>query len=170
MTANVAPVTMLCDAPVAVAECLIREGVARAVGVADSQLADVVAEIARSIPIDYAMREDVAVAMAVGASLAGGRAAVFMKNAGLGTSLDAIVSLAIGAGVPALLVIGWAGSGRDQLPHHVVMGVRTAALLDAAGIEYDVVRRDGANDVARLCARLRASRSRGRTHALLVEP
>jgi sulfopyruvate decarboxylase subunit alpha len=150
---------------------LERLGVEFAIGVADSQLSDVLAAIAKQVPLLFAAREDAAVAFAVGMELAGRRSAVFMKNAGLGTSLDSLISLAIAAEVPVLLVVGWAGSGRDTLAHHVVMGDRTIALLAAAGIEHDVVRRSGSpGDVTAFSARAASAARRHRPYALVVEP
>ncbi|HEY7147273.1 MAG TPA: thiamine pyrophosphate-binding protein [Streptosporangiaceae bacterium] len=146
-------------------------GVERAIGVPDSQLSDVLAAIGGRMPVDFTVREDIAVAIAFGLELAGHRGAVFMKNAGLGTSLDSLISLAIAAQVPVLLVIGWAGSGRDTLGHHVVMGERSTALLDAAGISYDIVcRRGQPGDAARFSARAAAAIQRRCPYALLVQP
>ncbi|MGH3242033.1 MAG: thiamine pyrophosphate-binding protein [Spirillospora sp.] len=144
-------------------------GVRRALGVPDSQLASVLDAISERIPVTFTAREDVAVAMAVGAELAGERHAVFMKNAGLGTSLDAIVSLAIAADVPLTLVIGWAGAGTDKLPHHTVMGDRTIPLLAAVGIEHDIVPQN-ADDESRCRTRAAACRTERRPYALLVKP
>lgn len=152
-----------------VVSVLVEIGVRRAVGVPDSQLAGVLAAVSRRLPVTFAAREDVAVAMAVGAGLAGEHFAVFMKNAGLGTSLDAIISLAAGAEVPLTLVVGWAGAGSDTLPHHVVMGCRTVPLLTAAGVGHDIVGPDG-GDASRLLAGSAAARAARRPYALLVEP
>jgi sulfopyruvate decarboxylase TPP-binding subunit len=151
-----------------VLEVLRQCGVERAVGVPDSQLGDVLVAVDRSFGVTFTLREDVAVAMAIGARLVGQSVVVFMKNAGLGTSLDAIVSLSIGCELPLLLVVGWAGAGRDELPHHVIMGERTRALLDASGIEHDVVR--GSADVEHLVRRAHCAERHGRPYALLVEP
>ena len=153
----------------AVVEVLAHLGVEGAVGVADSQLADVMAALSARMPVTFTVREDIAVGMAFGADLAGVHHAVFMKNAGLGTSLDALVSLALGAVTPLTIVIGWAGAGTDTLPHHVVAGQRTVALLEAIGVAFDVVERDD-NDVDRLVAQARDCRARGLTFVLLVRP
>jgi sulfopyruvate decarboxylase TPP-binding subunit len=176
---TLAPVLPVADSPEPatraagiVVDVFDRLGVEVALGVADSQLSDVLTAIAQRVPLVFAAREDAAVAMAVGMELAGRRAAVFMKNAGLGTSLDSLISLAIAAEVPVVLVVGWAGSGRDTLPHHVVMGDRTIALLEAAGIEYDIVRHTGhPGDAAAFSARAeRAAQRSRRPYALVVEP
>ncbi|WUI01737.1 thiamine pyrophosphate-binding protein [Spirillospora sp. NBC_00431] len=157
------------SAPTTVVSTLEHVGIRRAIGVPDSQLATVLDAISERMPVTFTAREDVAVAMAIGAELVGERHAVFMKNAGLGTSLDAIVSLAFGADVPLTLVIGWAGAGTDTLPHHTVMGRRTLPLLTVVGIEHDIVHQNDADD-SRYRTRAAACRTEGRPYALLVEP
>lgn len=87
---------------------LLRElGVVEMIGVPDSQLHDALASLPSEIAVTYTVREDTAVAIAAGKRLARCRAGVFMKNAGIGTSMDAIVSLLIGCEIsmPALLVV-----------------------------------------------------------------
>jgi len=156
-------------AALTVVDVLGRAGAEVAVGVPDSQLDGVLAAMAARMPVEFTLREDIAVAAAVGAGLAGRLFAVFMKNAGLGTSLDAIVSLSIAAEVPIVLVVGWAGAGTDTLPHHVVMGRRTRGLLDAIGVPHDVVTGDG-DDPARLAGRWAGCLRDQRPYALLVRP
>jgi sulfopyruvate decarboxylase TPP-binding subunit len=107
-----------------------------AIGVPDSHLKLLVAELESSMTIHVAPREDAAVAAACGLTLAGHRPLVYMKNAGLFTCGDALVSLAEDIFVPVAMVIGWAGTGTDTLPHHVVSGARTVALLEALGVAW----------------------------------
>ena len=61
------------------------------------------------LPYVPAPREDVAVGLAAGAWFAGRCPAVLMQNSGLGTSLNALASLALMYGLPALLIGTWAG-------------------------------------------------------------
>jgi phosphonopyruvate decarboxylase len=86
---------------------------------------------------DYraATREDLAVGLAAGATLAGGRSAVLMQNSGLGVVPNALLSLTTMYRLPLLLVITWRGYGPDA-PEHVEMGARTPALLDALGVPH----------------------------------
>lgn len=151
-------------------DCLEASGVTSVAGVPDSNLADVIGVLETRLLVDWFPREDAAVAFAVGASLAGRSAVVVMKNAGLGTSLDALLSLAAAARIGVTLVIGWAGTGDDQVPHHIVVGERTVALLTASGIGVDIVRRQEPSALDGLVERLCSSRSAGRSHAVLVAP
>lgn len=117
-------------------EQLHRMGFDRAIGVPDSQLNAILGKLGERLPVTITPREDVAVAAACGLSLAGGRPLLYMKNAGLFAAGDALVSLAIDLKVPLTLLVGWAGSGSDTLPHHVVSGQRTAGLLNSLGIAW----------------------------------
>jgi sulfopyruvate decarboxylase TPP-binding subunit len=95
---------------------------------------------------------------------------VFMTHAGLGPSLDAILSFGLAAELPLTLLVGWAGAGTDHLPHHVVAGERTEAILAAADVVVAAVRPGEPVDVAAVAQRIRAARAARRTVAVLVEP
>lgn len=109
------------------------------VGVPDSILSETLRALGERFTIHYMPREDVAIAAAVGAELNGCHPLVFMKNAGLGNALDALISLAICYGIPLVVVVGWSGSNSDNLPHHVVWGDRTLAVVGALGLEHQVL-------------------------------
>ena len=89
-------------------------------------------------PYVAAVREDVAVGVAAGAWFAGRRPAVLMQNSGLGTSLNALASLTLLYGLPALLLVTWRGHGKDA-PEHILTGRITPALLDLLGIPHRVL-------------------------------
>lgn len=79
-------------------------------------------------------REDLAVGLAAGAWLAGRTPAVLMQNSGLGTSLNALASLSLLYGLPALLLVTWRGHDGRDAPEHRLTGAVTPALLDLVGI------------------------------------
>ena len=91
------------------------------------------------LPYVAAVREDVAVGMAAGAWLAGRRPVVLMQNSGLGTSLNALASLSLMYGLPALLVVTWRGYRGKDAPEHILMGEITPTLLDLLGVPYRVL-------------------------------
>jgi phosphonopyruvate decarboxylase len=74
------------------------------------------------LPYVPAVREDVAVGIAAGAWLAGGRPMVLMQNSGLGTSMNALVSLSLLYRLPALLLVTWRGYAGKDAPEHLLMG------------------------------------------------
>jgi phosphonopyruvate decarboxylase len=93
-----------------------------------------------------AVREDVAVGLAAGAWLGGRRPVVVMQNSGLGTSLNALASLSLMYGLPALLLVTWRGYQGKDAPEHILMGEISPGLLDLLGIPYRVLSPDSIED------------------------
>jgi phosphonopyruvate decarboxylase len=120
------------------------------------------------LPYVAAVREDIAVGLAAGASLAGRTPAVLMQNSGLGTSLNALISLSLMYRLPALLLVTWRGYRGQDAPEHIVMGEISPALLALCGIPHRVLSRSSASaDLA--WARAEADRL-SQPVALLVPP
>jgi len=112
-----------------------------------------------------------AVALAAGYHLATGRLpVVYLQNSGTGNIVNPLLSLVDPAvyRIPILFVIGWRGEpGVADEPQHITQGRVMPALLDALGLEHDVV--DADTDVSMLLARVRHEMTDyGRCHALLV--
>jgi phosphonopyruvate decarboxylase len=110
-------------------------------GVPCSLVEDVIAVLEQGTRAPYvaAVREDVAVGMAAGAWLAGRRPCVLMQNSGLGTSLNALASLSLMYGLPALVVVTWRGHGGKDAPEHILTGAITPNLLELLAIPYRVL-------------------------------
>jgi phosphonopyruvate decarboxylase len=116
-----------------------------------SLVEDVIAVLEQGTRAPYiaAVREDVAVGMAAGAWFAGRRPCVLMQNSGLGTSLNALASLSLMYGLPALVVVTWRGHGGKDAPEHILTGAITTHLLDLLGMPYRVLSAEtAAADVA----------------------
>jgi phosphonopyruvate decarboxylase len=125
----------------ALAALLERAGFDRFAGVPCSLVESLIAALAHHPRLPYlpAVREDVAVGVAAGAWLAGARPAVVMQNSGLGTSMNALASLSLMYGLPALLIVTWRGfQGRDA-PEHILTGQITEPLLGLLGIPHRVL-------------------------------
>jgi phosphonopyruvate decarboxylase len=105
-------------------------------GVPCSVISDVIAALERRprAPWVAAVREDAAVGLAAGAWLAGRRPAVLMQNSGLGTGANALASLSVMYGLPALLLVTWRGYGSTDAPEHLLMGEISPDLLDLLGV------------------------------------
>jgi phosphonopyruvate decarboxylase len=110
-------------------------------GVPCSLIEDVIATLETHPRLPYvpAVREDVAVGMAAGAWFAGRRPAVLMQNSGLGTSLNALASLSLMYGLPALLLVTWRGHAGKDAPEHILMGEISPRLLNLLGIPHRVL-------------------------------
>ena len=101
------------------------------------------------LPYVPAVREDVAVGLAAGAWLAGRRPMVLMQNSGLGTSMNALVSLSVMYRLPALLLVTWRGHRGKDAPEHLLMGEISPALLELLRIPHRILSAETiADDVA----------------------
>lgn len=105
-------------------------------GVPDSTLAGVIAVLIERQVYTPAVREDEAVGMAAGAYMGGRVPAVLMQNSGLGTSLNALISLNLIYLQPCLLLISWRGHDGKDAPEHLVMGQVMAQQLDLVRIPH----------------------------------
>lgn len=105
-------------------------------GVPDSMLGGLIAELMARKVYTPAVREDEAVAMAAGAFMAGKIPAVLMQNSGLGTSLNALISLNLIYRQPCILIISWRGFQGKDAPEHLVMGETMPQLLDTMKIPH----------------------------------
>ena len=113
-------------------------------GVPCSLIEDLIAALegGSGAPYVAAVREDAAVGVAAGAWFGGRRPAVLMQNSGLGTSLNALASLSLMYGLPALLVVTWRGFGGKDAPEHILMGEISPRLLELLGIPHRVLAAD----------------------------
>jgi phosphonopyruvate decarboxylase len=120
------------------AELLTRHGFAVATGVPCSLIEDLILalETGEHMPYVPAVREDIAVGVAAGAWLAGRRPVVLMQNSGLGTSMNALASLSLMYGLPALLIVTWRGHHGKDAPEHILTGAITERHLELLGIPH----------------------------------
>jgi phosphonopyruvate decarboxylase len=124
-----------------VATLLTRERFDFFTGVPCSLVEDVMAvlETERDAPYVAAVREDAAIGLAAGAWFAGRRPCVLMQNSGLGTSLNALASLSLMYGLPALVVVTWRGHEGNDAPEHILTGRITPRILELLGMPYRVL-------------------------------
>ena len=108
-------------------------------GVPDSTLGGVIATLTEQRLYVPAVREDEAVAMAAGAYMGGKTPVVLMQNSGLGTSLNALISLNLIYRQPCLLLISWRGHDGNDAPEHLVMGQVMRQMLDLVRIPHRTV-------------------------------
>lgn len=85
-----------------------------------------------------AANEGDAVAIGVGASLAGSRGVVMLQNSGLGNAVNPLTSLCAISRIPVLLICSWRGEPGGALdePQHDMMGAITPRLLELMGIRW----------------------------------
>jgi phosphonopyruvate decarboxylase len=126
------------------ATLLERRGFDFFAGVPCSLIEDLIATLESHPRLPYipAPREDVAVGLAAGAWFAGRRPAVLMQNSGLGTSLNALASLALMYGLPSLLLVTWRGHGGKDAPEHILTGEISPRLLELLKVPHRVLAAD----------------------------
>jgi phosphonopyruvate decarboxylase len=131
------------------AALLDRHGFDFFTGVPCSLVEDLIAALERHprAPWLAAVREDAAVGLADGAWLGGRRPVVVMQNSGLGTSLNALASLSLMYGLPALLLVTWRGYAGKDAPEHILMGEISPRLLELLGIPYRVLAHESADEL-----------------------
>ena len=154
----------------AFATLLQQQGFAFATGVPCSLIEDLIGTLDRGTHLPYvpAVREDVAVGLAGGAWLAGRRPAVLMQNSGLGTSMNALASMSLMYGLPALLLVTWRGHQGKDAPEHILTGDITERHLGLLGIPHRVLSvASAADDVAWAAAEMHRL---SQPVALLVPP
>jgi phosphonopyruvate decarboxylase len=126
------------------ATLLERRGFDFFAGVPCSLIEDLIATLESHPRLPYipATREDVAVGLAAGAWFAGRRPAVLMQNSGLGTSLNALASLALMYGLPSLLLVTWRGHRGKDAPEHILTGEISPRLLELLKVPHRVLAAD----------------------------
>jgi phosphonopyruvate decarboxylase len=139
-------------------------------GVPCSLIEDLIAQLERGARAPYvaAVREDAAVGVAAGAWFGGRRPVVLMQNSGLGTSLNALASLSLMYGLPALLIVTWRGHGGADAPEHLLTGEITPGLLELLRIPFRALAAGSLEDDLAWAAREMDARMQ--PVALLVPP
>lgn len=156
--------------PAAFVDALRGRGFVFFAGVPCSHFKGVLAHLDQRTDLRYlpATREDSALGVAAGATLAGQRAVVLMQNSGLGLSINALASLQHVYRIPTLLLISWRGYGGVDAPEHVVMGPAMPALLDLFEIPHQTLEPDAPDFAAQLEWADRTLHATQRPVALLV--
>ena len=109
-----------------------------------------------------------AVTIAVGATLGGKQAAVYMENTGIYVSSYSLLVTGKQLGVPVLLVVGFLGGVPDQRNSflYATIGNHTIPLLQGLGIEHQVLE-DGEKLEIKISDAVRAANALRAPYALL---
>ena len=144
-------------------------------GVPDSLLKNLCAYITDHLPADrhiIAANEGGAVGLAAGYHLSTGKIpVVYMQNSGLGNTVNPLMSLTdkLVYHIPVLLVIGWRGEpGVKDEPQHRKQGLVTLPLLEAMGIQYEVLTEDSNELPGQINRAVNHMQSTGEAFALIV--
>ncbi|MEW9533232.1 hypothetical protein [Microbispora sp. NPDC049125] len=92
-------------------------------------------------PVRYfpAPREDTALGVASGLTVAGRGAVVLMQNSGLGYGLNVLTSFNLVYGVHLPLIVSWRGHDGNDAVEHEVIGRELTNLLDVFRIPWNIL-------------------------------
>ena len=134
-------------------------------GVPDSILKNFINELPET---HLKANEGSAIAAAIGYHLATKNiATVYMQNSGLGNAINPLATMALVYKIPVLLFIGWRGEDKDE-PQHEVMGKASAKMLEAIGIEHDVLSIDESKSQSQIVNAYNRMLSQQSPYAFLV--
>jgi len=118
---------------------LEKKGIKNFVGVPDSTMKYFIDEGLKKKKILITTREEEAIGIATGTTLAGEKSLVFMQNAGFANSLSTITSLIQLYQIPMILVIGWRGFLKNDAPEHKKIGKIQPELIKTIGLESKII-------------------------------
>lgn len=110
------------------------------IGVPDSTLKDFISRGLEQKKILVTTREEEAIGIASGMSLAKSPSLIFMQNAGFANSLSTITSLVQLYRIPLIFLIGWRGYVPTDAPEHAKIGKIQPALLKLVGIKSRIIK------------------------------
>jgi len=117
-------------------ETMIKNRIKFFSGVPCSLLADALKNLNKYPDIKYitATKEDAALAVASGASIAGVPSGILIQNSGLGNIVNCLSSLNLIYKIPVLLIITWRGYSAGDGPEHRLIGKHTKSILELLGV------------------------------------
>ena len=118
---------------------LLHNSIENYVGVPDSTFKYFIDQGLKKNKIIIATREDEAIGIATGMTLANSNSLVFMQNAGFANSLSTITSLVQLYGVPLIFLIGWRGFLKTDAPEHKQIGKIQPELIKLLGLKSRIV-------------------------------
>ena len=117
----------------------LKNNVENFIGVPDSTLKYFIDEGIKKKNIIIANREEEAIGIAAGMTLAKTSSLVFMQNAGFANSLSTITSLVQLYRIPLVFLIGWRGYLPSDAPEHQKIGKIQPELLKIIGLPSKIV-------------------------------
>jgi sulfopyruvate decarboxylase subunit beta len=114
------------------------------------------------------MREEDGVGLCAGLFLAGNRPMMHIQSSGLGTMLNAIMTLPVPYELPLPVLVSWRGVHRERSEVQMPFNIHLPDLLDALDIVYTVVHEAG--DLDRIEGAIADAFEHHRPHIILVSP
>ena len=118
---------------------LLKNKIENFIGVPDSTLKHFIKRGLKLNKIIISTREEEAIGIATGMTLAGSNSLVFMQNAGFGNSISTITSLVQMYKIPLIFLIGWRGYLSSDAPEHLLLGKIQPKLLKLLELETKIL-------------------------------
>lgn len=113
-------------------------------------------------------REENGVGISAGVALAGGRPLMIIQSTGLGTMINALMSLTVTYRLPLPILASWRGVHDEQIEAQVPLGERLPALLTALGVNYTII--ENYSQLELVEAVIRDAFDHERPHIALISP
>ena len=117
----------------------VKKGFNDFIGVPDSTFSEFIRHGLKKNKIIITTREEEAIGVATGISLARNFSLVFMQNAGFANTLSTIASLVQLYQIPIIFLIGWRGYLKTDAPEHIKIGQIQPKLLKALSLETRII-------------------------------
>ena len=117
----------------------VKKGFNDFIGVPDSTFSEFIRHGLKKNKIIITTREEEAIGVATGISLARNFSLVFMQNAGFANTLSTIASLVQLYQIPIIFLIGWRGYLKTDAPEHIKIGQIQPKLLKVLSLETRII-------------------------------
>ena len=113
-------------------------------------------------------REENGVGISAGAYLAGGKPLMLIQSTGLGTLINALMSLTVTYKLPLPILVSWRGVYAEHIEAQVPFGKAVPKLLDALGLDYTII--ESSSQIALVEDVIQDAFTNERPHIALISP
>ena len=113
-------------------------------------------------------REENGVGISAGAFLAGGKPLMLIQSTGLGTIINALMSLTVTYGLPLPILASWRGVYEENIEAQIPFGKALPKLLDALELEYTII--EDASQIGLVEEVIQDAFDKERPHIALISP
>ena len=117
----------------------VKKGFNDFIGVPDSTFSEFIRHGLKKNKIIITTREEEAIGVATGISLARNFSLVFMQNAGFANTLSTIASLVQLYQIPMIFLVGWRGFLKNDAPEHMKIGKIQPKLLQTLSLQTKIL-------------------------------
>ncbi len=113
-------------------------------------------------------REENGVGISAGVYLAGGKPLMLIQSTGLGTLINAVMSLSVAYGLPLPIIASWRGVYEENIEAQIPFGRSLPKLLDALELKYTII--EDASQIGLVETVIQDAFETERPHIALISP